>query len=66
VRSDGVNAFTLHAQWTKPGMVPPVAVVGSEIRMGFVPPEGGFFMGKRIQESLGAIGKAFSLKERAI
>jgi len=32
----------------------------------FVPPESGFFMGKRIQESLGPLGKACSLKERAI
>ena len=52
-----VNTFTLHAQWTKPGMVPPVAVVGSEIRTGFVPPESCFFMGKRIQESLGPWGR---------
>jgi len=37
-------------------MVPPVAVVGSAIRMGFVPPESGFFIGKRIQESLGPVG----------
>jgi hypothetical protein len=47
-------------------MVLPVAVVGSEIRMGFVPPESGFLIGKRIQESLGPVGNAFSLIERAI
>jgi hypothetical protein len=47
-------------------MVLPVAVVGSEIRMGFVPPESGFFVGKGIQESPGPVEEAFFLKERAI
>jgi hypothetical protein len=47
-------------------MAPPVAVVGSEVRTGFVAPESGFFIGKRIQESLGPVEKTFSLKERAI
>jgi hypothetical protein len=31
---------------------------------GFVPPESGFFIGKRIQESLGPVEKAISLKGR--
>jgi hypothetical protein len=38
-----VNAFPLHAQGAKPGMPPPAAVIGSEVRTGFVASEIGFF-----------------------